>query len=59
MKPIGAVLDGLSSTLYACVKDRLYWVHEVGGIANVNVWLGPVPAEADELDGWSPRGNLP
>ena len=47
------VLDGLSSTLYACLKDRLLWIHEVGGIANVDSWLGPVPAEANDLVGSS------
>lgn len=45
------VIDGLSSTLYACLEDRLLWIHDVGGIVNVNSWLGPVPVEANELEG--------
>ncbi len=50
LTPPSIVIDGLSSTLCACVKDRLFWIHEAGGIANVNHWLGPVPAESDELE---------
>jgi hypothetical protein len=51
VSPPAIVLDGLSSTLYACLRDRLFWIHEAGGIANVGSWLGPVPAEANELEG--------
>ena len=49
--PPAIVIDGLSSTLYGCLKDRLLWIHEVGGIVNIDTWLGPVPAEAIELEG--------
>jgi hypothetical protein len=51
LKAATIAIDGLSSTLYACLKDHLFWIHEVGGIANVNRWLGPVPAEANESQG--------
>lgn len=50
------VIDGLSSTLYGCLKDRLLWIHEVGGIAKVDSWLGPVPAQENELE---PPANIP
>ncbi len=52
--PNGTVMDGLASTLYACLKDRLLWIHEVGGIAGIDSWLGPVPAEANGLEGIAP-----
>ncbi len=51
VNPPVIVMDGLASTLYVCLKDRLLWIHEVGGIAGIDSWLGPVPAEAHELEG--------
>ncbi len=52
--PFSTVMDGLASALYACPKDRLLWIHEVGGIVAVDHWLGPLPAEAGELEGITP-----
>jgi hypothetical protein len=52
--PTTIILDGLESTLYACPMDRLLWIHEVGGIAAVDHWLGPVPAEAGEIEELAP-----
>lgn len=51
LTPPAIVIDGLSSTLYACLKHRLLWIHEVGGIAGIDTWLGPVTAEANEREG--------